>query len=108
MERSVHQAHHNVNAKCTLFRRNICERIAITADQFFGGAVMGATGPWQAAVVLAYGLIFIVPVWRILRRIGISGWWSLLALVPVVNVIALWALAFIRWPNPVQDQRAEP
>jgi uncharacterized membrane protein YhaH (DUF805 family) len=42
--------------------------------------------------------IFLPPSARIVRRAGYSGWWALLMIVPGVNVIALWALAFIRWP----------
>jgi hypothetical protein len=33
-----------------------------------------------------------------MQRAGFSPWLSLLALVPVVNVIALWLFAFGRWP----------
>jgi uncharacterized membrane protein YhaH (DUF805 family) len=35
---------------------------------------------------------------RILHRAGYSGWWSLLAFIPIVNVIALWYFAKARWP----------
>lgn len=43
--------------------------------------------------------IFLYPIGRILNRIGLSPFWSLLFLVPLVNVIALWILAFIDWPH---------
>ena len=39
-----------------------------------------------------------IPLWRIMQPAGFSPWLSLLALVPVVNVIALWLFAFGRWP----------
>ena len=39
-----------------------------------------------------------IPLWRIMQHAGFSPWLSLLALVPVVNVIALWLFAFGRWP----------
>ncbi|HYF60222.1 MAG TPA: hypothetical protein VEA81_14830 [Burkholderiaceae bacterium] len=35
---------------------------------------------------------------RVLGRAGYSPWWVLLVLVPVVNLIALWVFAFVRWP----------
>lgn len=35
---------------------------------------------------------------RILRRAGYPGWWALLALVPLVNLVALWVFAYTRWP----------
>ena len=46
-----------------------------------------------------------IPLWRIMQRAGFSPWLSLLALVPVVNVIALWLFAFGRWPA-ADDQAA--
>lgn len=39
-----------------------------------------------------------LPFWRILKRTGHSGWWSLLVLIPVVNLCSLWLFAFVRWP----------
>jgi len=39
-----------------------------------------------------------IPVARILRRTGKSRWWSLLILVPIVNLIGFWIFAFARWP----------
>lgn len=43
--------------------------------------------------------IFLYPIGRILGRIGLSPFWSVLALVPFVNLLALWFLAFIEWPE---------
>lgn len=41
----------------------------------------------------------IIPGWRIARKAGFSGAWCLLLLVPGLNVLAIWAFAFTRWPN---------
>jgi uncharacterized membrane protein YhaH (DUF805 family) len=35
---------------------------------------------------------------RVLRRAGYSPWWVLLVLVPLVNLVALWVFAYVRWP----------
>jgi uncharacterized membrane protein YhaH (DUF805 family) len=35
---------------------------------------------------------------RVLRRAGYSSWWALLVLVPLVNLVALWVFAYVRWP----------
>ena len=43
--------------------------------------------------------IVLYPVGRILNRIGFSPFWSVLALIPIVNLIALWILAVIDWPK---------
>jgi len=52
-----------------------------------------------ANLSLFLALILIVPpVWRILNRVGFSGWWSLVAVIPLVNLVALWMFAFGRWP----------
>lgn len=43
-------------------------------------------------------VLVMVPIWRIVKRAGFNPWWSLLSLVPLVNIIALWRFAAIRWP----------
>jgi len=43
-------------------------------------------------------LLSIVAVVRIVQRAGFSGWWTLVILVPVVNMAALWYFAFAEWP----------
>jgi uncharacterized membrane protein YhaH (DUF805 family) len=35
---------------------------------------------------------------RILRKAGYSGWWSLLTLIPIVNIVMIWVFAFSDWP----------
>jgi uncharacterized membrane protein YhaH (DUF805 family) len=59
--------------------------------------------------VVFFGIVFLymiclyviigIPVARILHRTGMSRWWSLLILVPVVNLIGFWVFAFARWPE---------
>lgn len=36
---------------------------------------------------------------KILLKAGLDGWWALILLVPVVNIIMIWVFAFCRWPN---------
>lgn len=43
--------------------------------------------------------LILYPIGRILSRIGLSPFWSVLVLVPFVNLIALWVLAFSEWPS---------
>jgi hypothetical protein len=40
-----------------------------------------------------------------LYRTGRSRWWSVLAIIPIVNLIALWTLAYVRWPA-IDDRHA--
>jgi hypothetical protein len=53
--------------------------------------------PLYLWVVIA--ILIVVPTWRILRRVGFSGWWSVFAVVPVLNVILLYVVAFAPWPQ---------
>jgi hypothetical protein len=47
-----------------------------------------------------FGLIFVViPFWQILSKAGYNGAWSLLAFIPVVNLVMLYVFAFSRWPS---------
>ena len=43
-------------------------------------------------------ILFAVPVANILRRSGHSAWWTILAFIPLVNLVCLWVFAFARWP----------
>ncbi len=56
---------------------------------------------WLWFVVLIAVVIY--PAGRILRRIGFSPLWSILIFVPLVNLIALWILAFADWPTGRAD-----
>lgn len=53
---------------------------------------------WKVVLVLVYAVIICVPGGQILKRTGHSGWWALLLLIPLVNLIAYWIFAFKRWP----------
>ncbi|MCK9608324.1 MAG: hypothetical protein M0R33_17910 [Methylomonas sp.] len=37
--------------------------------------------------------------YRILQKAGFDGRWTLILLVPVVNIIMIWIFAFSHWPN---------
>jgi hypothetical protein len=50
--------------------------------------------PIILVVVLA---VSIVPYWMIWKKAGFSPWFSLLILVPVANLIAIYVLAFSQW-----------
>jgi hypothetical protein len=48
---------------------------------------------------LIFAVIAVVPFWRICNRVGHSPWLSLLILVPIVNVIFIYYVAFGEWPS---------
>jgi len=60
---------------------------------------MGSLSIWHWIVVLLYIFVLVFPTARILSRVGLSGWWSILALIPLINLIALWIFAFVSWPR---------
>ena len=45
------------------------------------------------AIILA---VLLVPVARILRRAGFSPWWCILAVIPFLGLIGLWASGYSR------------
>lgn len=60
---------------------------------------MGAFSIWHWIVLLIYIAIIVVPFWRIVSKAGYSGAWSLVAIIPLINLIFLWVFAFANWPN---------
>jgi hypothetical protein len=52
-------------------------------------------GPLHLLIVAA---VIIVPFWQIFSKAGYSGWLSFLMLLPFINLIALYVLAFSDWP----------
>ncbi|MGE0254788.1 MAG: hypothetical protein AB7N54_03440 [Alphaproteobacteria bacterium] len=59
---------------------------------------MGTFSIWHGFIVVFYFVLILVPAATVLRKAGRSGWWALVFIVPVVNVVALWIFAFSRWP----------
>jgi hypothetical protein len=60
---------------------------------------MDSWNAWHLLVVVVYVVVVVVPCWRIVGKAGYAGAWSLLVLVPLVNVVLLWVFAFAKWPN---------
>lgn len=67
---------------------------------------MGSFSIFHWIVALLFSGIFMIPMWRICTKAGFSGWVSLAFLIPVVNIIALWLIAFVPWPayRPLRDE----
>jgi predicted membrane protein len=47
-----------------------------------------------------YGLI-------IVRRAGLSSFWGILFGVPVLNIVAFWYVALVRWPLSLRNRGGE-
>ena len=53
----------------------------------------------QLAPSLFLALIVLIPMWRLLVRLGLSRLWLLLLLIPLFGIfILIWVIAFRRWP----------
>jgi uncharacterized membrane protein YhaH (DUF805 family) len=64
---------------------------------------MGAFSLFHLVAVLVILVVYVVPVVKILHKAGYSGWWTLLMIIPLVNIIALWCFAFAKWPALAGD-----
>jgi len=61
---------------------------------------------WHWIILLLIGLIWVIPLARLLRRVGYSRAWALFALFPPLALILVWVLAFSPWK--IADSSAEP
>ena len=64
-------------------------------------ALLGGMGLPEMLIVLSFlllGLLVVWPAWRILTRVGLPPWMGILAVIPYVNVVLLFYVAFTEWP----------
>ncbi len=57
-------------------------------------------GHWLIFPLIVAAVLY--PVGRILGRLGLSPFWSVLALFPFLNLVGLWILAFAEWPRGME------
>ena len=53
----------------------------------------------QLLISIVYVIVLAVPAQKLLRRAGYSPWLAILAVIPVVNLVALWVFAYAHWPT---------
>lgn len=56
-------------------------------------------GPVHRLAFVVLVAVAVYPVGTILRRIGFSPLWSVPVFVPIANVVAIWILALVDWPE---------
>ncbi len=61
----------------------------------FGNTMWAGHWLWM----LVIGIVVVIPAWRICQRTGYPGGMGVLILIPVVNLILLYFIAFSEWPN---------
>ncbi|MFO7993382.1 MAG: hypothetical protein R6U69_04420 [Marinobacter sp.] len=64
-------------------------------NDMFGHTMWAGHWLWM----LAIGIVVVIPAWRICQRTGYPGWLGLLILIPMVNLILLYVIAFGEWPG---------
>lgn len=52
----------------------------------------------ELIVILVITIVLVVPYWKIFSKAGFSGWLSLTLLIPFVNLLVPYYLAFSKWP----------
>lgn len=55
-------------------------------------------GPLGLLMMIVFAIITVLPFWFIFSKAGYSKWLSLLLIVPFVNLIMIYFLAFSKWP----------
>ena len=50
-------------------------------------------------MLLVAAIIILPPFWKIFSKAGFSGWISLLMLIPMLNLIVLYVVAFSDWSS---------
>jgi hypothetical protein len=57
---------------------------------------------FEGTIALTFALIFaaflVFPLWRIAKKMGYPGFIGIMALIPVVNILLAYILAFKQWP----------
>ena len=64
---------------------------------------MGDFSIWHWTILFFYIFAVGLPIAKILGRLGLSKALVILAFIPLVNLIALWLLAYATWPAVRDD-----
>lgn len=67
--------------------------------------MMNGTGAGGLIGLLIYAVLVVVPFYQLWKRTGHNGWMALLMLIPLVNVVMLYVLAFKDWPALPRQSR---
>ncbi len=63
------------------------------SESILGSSMLAGHWLWRVVIAIA-----VVPVSRICRRTGYSGWLGLLMLVPMFNLVLLYFIGCADWP----------
>jgi|GEM_PF-774982 len=57
------------------------------------------------ALLVAFYLVVLIAYIRIIQKAGYSGWWVLVGLVPVLNLVMFLVFAYSTWPVLRENER---
>jgi len=63
--------------------------------------MFGGIGAQELVLLFLIFLIWVallIPYWKIFTKAGFPGWYSFSQVIPILNVIVLYFLAFTEWP----------
>lgn len=61
---------------------------------------MGSFSIVHVLILLTVAVVWVVPVYHLLGRIGWSRGWTIVSIFPLFALILLWCIAFGRWRSP--------
>lgn len=65
-------------------------------------------GFFEMLIIGSVVVIGVVPFWMICSKAGFPGWISLAILIPMLNLVLLFFLAFAEWPALQGPGKREP
>lgn len=65
---------------------------------------LGDMAPWLSHLIVSLVITYTLCIFGLVfLRTGRSPLWALVFLIPYAGVIALWVLAYVRWPRQTSD-----
>ena len=58
---------------------------------------MGGISIVHWVIVLSVVVTTLIPVAKALKRVGLSPWWAILSVIPIVGWFGMWAFAYAPW-----------
>lgn len=63
-----------------------------------GLSLLNHMTPIEIFILVVAVIAVLIPAVVVLRRLGFSAWWAVIAPISPLNIIGLWILAFTKWP----------
>jgi len=64
-------------------------------------------GLLELVIILLVAFVLVFPFWKISTKAGFPGWFSLAMVIPGLNMLFPFFLAFADWPS-LREQRTTP